>query len=193
MLFLHGNVGAGYCEIHNQSGLKRFPCNTCGKPLEKTPILYPITEKNYDINGFLNSQWKTLQNYIRSAFWITFFGYSAPKSDTRAIELMKIAWGEVRDRNMEQIEIINIESEEELRKSKLWEPFIHSHHYEIHTNFFDSWIANHPRRTGEAYHNQYRDTKFIHDNHIPRNLSFEELWDWFRPLQKVEQNFADYI
>ena len=46
LLFLHGNVGAGYCETHNQSGLKRFPCNTCGKPLEKTPLLYPITEKN---------------------------------------------------------------------------------------------------------------------------------------------------
>lgn len=54
-------------------------------------------------------------------------------------------------------------------------------------NFFDSWMAKHPRRTREAYHNQYKDTKFIHDNPIPRNLSFEELWDWFGLLQEVER------
>lgn len=163
LLFLHGNVEAGFCESDVQNGLKGFPCNTCGKPLEKTPLLYPITEKNYDSNGFLNSQWKTLQKYIKSAFWITFFGYSAPESDTRAINLIKSAWGEVKDRNMEQIEIINIEPEEELRKSELWEPFIHSHHYDIWKHFFKSWMANHPRRTGEAYHNQFKANRFIHE------------------------------
>ncbi len=39
----------------------------------------------------------------------------------------------------------------------------------------------------KTYHNQYRDVKFIYDNPIPRNSSFEEIWDWFGPLQKVER------
>ena len=48
-------------------------------------------------------------------------------------------------------------------------------------------MANHPRRTGEAYFNQNKANRFIHENPIPRNLSFEELWGWFKPLQEVER------
>ena len=65
-------------------------------------------------------------------------------------------------------------------------PFIHTHHYEAHSNFYDSWIANHPRRTGEAYINQYIDAMFIDNNPIPKDLHFPDLWDWFERLQEVE-------
>jgi len=184
LLFLHGNVGVGYCKDHFQTGLKGFSC-TCGKKFEPTPLLYPITEKEYYLDGFLRSQWKTLQNYIKSAFWITIFGYSAPKYDTGAIDLMKLAWGQAKERKMEQIEIIDIKNEEELRET--WNSFIYSHHWEIHNDFFDSWMANHPRRTGEAYYNQYLNAKFIDNHPIPRNLSFKELREWFKPLIDVER------
>ena len=184
LLFLHGNVGVGYCKDHFQTGLKGFSC-TCGKNFEPTPLLYPITEKEYYLDGFLKSQWKTLQNYIKSAFWITIFGYSAPKYDTGAIDLMKLAWGQAKERNMEQIEIIDIKTEEELRKT--WNSFIYSHHWEIHNDFYDSWMANHPRRTGEAYYNQYLKAKFIDNHPIPRNLSFKELREWFESLLDVER------
>ena len=37
----------------------------------------------------------------------TIFGYSAPKTDVEAIDLLKQAWGAIGDRNLEQTEIIN--------------------------------------------------------------------------------------
>jgi hypothetical protein len=181
LLFLHGNVEVGYCENDNISGIKKFPCKKCSKMLEPTSLLYPITNKNYTSNKFLSSQWSTLQNNIRYAFMITFFGYGAPKTDVRAIELMKLAWGNLEKRKMEQIEIIDIKSEEELHET--WKPFIFSHHYDIHSSFYNSWIANHPRRTVEAYYNQFWMAEFIDNNPIPQNLSFQELWEWFEPLK----------
>ncbi len=119
---------------------------------------------------------------------ITVFGYGAPKSDVSAIDLMKAAWGDVNSRYMEQTEIVDIREEDDLRET--WEPFIHTHHYEVHDNFYDSWIANHPRRTGEAYINQYIDAMFIDNNPVPKDLDFPELWDWFEKLQKVEERQA---
>lgn len=186
LLFLHGNVGVVYCNDCFETTLKQFPCKSCGKKLEPTPLLYPITEKDYFKNDFLRTQWKTLQKYIKSAFWITFFGYSAPKYDTGAIELMKLAWGQIKERNMEQIEIIDIKNREELGKT--WSDFIFSHHWEVHNDFFDSWLANHPRRSGEAYLNQYLEAKFINNNPVPKGVSFTDLRKFYQSLQEVERH-----
>ncbi len=153
--------------------------------LEPTRLLYPIKEKNYGEDEFISKQWKILYDYLEHAFMITIFGYSAPKSDVRAIDIMKKAWGKVKDRNLEQIELINIISEDELLKT--WKEFIHTHHYEKHNDFFDSWIAKHPRRTGEAYFNQYMLGNIIEDNPIPRKNSLHEIWRWFQKLIKAEK------
>jgi len=53
---------------------------------------------------------------------LTIFGYSAPKSDVEAIELMKGAWGDKYKRNLEQIEIIDVKEEAEL--SNTWDDSI---------------------------------------------------------------------
>jgi hypothetical protein len=54
-------------------------------------------------------------------------------------------------------------------------------------SFYDSWMANHPRRTGEAYWNQYMEAKYIEDNPVPQNFAdLRTLVDWFRPLMDVE-------
>ena len=63
-----------------------------------------------------------------------------------------------------------------------------SHHYEVHNNFYESWIANHPRRTGEAYYNQYLLAKFIDPNPISKDLPLNKLWEWLKPYQEVENN-----
>ena len=184
LLFLHGNVAIGYCKDDIKPGLNGARCPKCNSLFKPTKLLYPIREKDYDQDGFISLQWEGLNHYIEAAFMITFFGYSAPKSDVRAIELMKLAWGKIEDRNMEQTEIIDIESKELLRET--WNTFIHSHHYEVHNNFYASWIANHPRRTGEAYYNQYLLAEFIESNPIPKDLPLNELWEWLKPYQEVE-------
>jgi len=185
LLFLHGNVEVGYCEKDKIAGINGNNCSRCGEVLKPTKLLYPIDKKDYHLYGFIYLQWKELQYNLRNAFMITIFGYSAPKSDLSAIELMKLAWDEIESREMEQTEMIDIKSEDTLCNT--WQPFIHTHHYDVHRNFYESWIANHPRRTGEAYINQYFYTKFINNNPIPKDLSFLELWKWLKPLQDVEK------
>ena len=115
---------------------------------------------------------------------VTIFGYGAPASDTRAIELLKKAWGSTESRHMEEFEIIDVRDANDL--AGIWSPFIHSHHYRIENSFYKSWIANHPRRTGEAYLNQFINAMFIESNPLPKYASFEQLWEWYGKLQAVE-------
>ena len=79
---------------------------------------------------------------------VTIFGYSAPTSDAEAVAMLKKAWGNVEDRKMEEIELIDIREEEAVIES--WRQFIHTHHYSYHTSFFDTTLARCPRRSCEA-------------------------------------------
>lgn len=186
LLFLHGNVAIGFCEKDRSVGINGNRCSKCGCIFERTKLLYPISEKNYHKIGFISSQWNELDQFLRDCFMITIYGYGAPQSDVSAIGLMKSAWGDIEQREMEQTEIIDIKCEDDLCST--WKPFIHSHHYDIHPSFYESWISNHPRRTGEAYLNQYLDAMFIENNPIPRELAFPELWDWYDSLKEVEES-----
>ena len=183
-LFLHGNVEVGYCLNGHMMGNNGDVCKKCYEPLTPTKLLYPITEKNYHLNEFISRQWATLEDLLKNAFMVTIFGYGAPDSDVQAVELLKKAWGSPDSREFEEIEIIDVRNEDELRET--WSPFIHSHHYRVEDDFYDSWIANHPRRTGEAYLNQFIKAMFIENNPLPKNAGFEELWEWYERLQYVE-------
>lgn len=63
LLFLHGNVGVGYCEIDRTSGINGNRCSKCGCVFTPTKLLYPVAEKNYHMNGFISSQWEELGQY----------------------------------------------------------------------------------------------------------------------------------
>lgn len=184
ILFLHGNVLSGYCNKDNVHGVKGLSCSHCGQPFEASRLLYPIAQKDYSSDPMIADAWRALEKALKNAFMLTIFGYSAPASDKEAVALLKQGWGLGEARNLEQVEIIDIRGQEELRTE--WAPFIHTHHYEIHSTLTDSWLWNHPRRTGEAYWNQYMEAKFIANNPIPYLSSLPELWDWFAPLLSVE-------
>jgi hypothetical protein len=183
-LFLHGNVEVAYCLDGHMMGNNGDTCHQCGKMLEPTKLLYPIGKKDYHLDEFISRQWATLRDLLKHAFMVTVFGYGAPTSDASAIALLKKAWGDINARSMEEFEIIDKRAEEELQAT--WSTFIHSHHYRVEDDFYNSWIANHPRRTGEAYLNQFIKALFIENNPIPRNAGFEELWAWYDGLQSVE-------
>jgi hypothetical protein len=85
---------------------------------------------------------------------------------------------------MEQFEIVDVRDEDDLRAT--WAPFIHTHHYEVSKDFYQSWLANHPRRTGEAYVNQFLRAKFIESNPLPKDAGFQELWSWFEKFYAAE-------
>ncbi len=183
-LFLHGNVEVGYCKEGHMMGNNGGYCHHCGEKLTQTPLLYPVGEKNYHLDEFISRQWAAMADLLKHTFMVSIFGYGAPTSDASAIALLKEAWGSVDSRNLEEFEIIDVRDEDDLRDT--WSPFIHSHHYHVENTFYNSWIANHPRRTGEAYLNQFIDAQFIDNNPLPQSANFEELWAWYDRLQEVE-------
>ena len=67
---------------------------------------------------------------------VTIFGYSGPKSDEEAISAMSKAWGPVDGRSSEQTCFITIQDKDEVLES--FKNFVHTHHYEIDSNFYDS-------------------------------------------------------
>ena len=184
LVYLHGNVAIGFCKKDTTLGVNGCKCSKCGKPFVPTKLLFPVENKNYEKDFFIKGSWDEIQTGFKNAFMITIFGYSAPKNDLAAVSLLQNAWGKSHDRALEQFEIIDIKDEDVGIKS--WKNFMHSHHYDYHQDFYSSWIANHPRRTGEAYWAQYMDAKFIDNNPVPKNYSFDELKKWIEPLLTVE-------
>lgn len=184
LLFLHGNVKAGYCLKDGVHGVNGANCSKCRQPFQPSKLLYPVNKKDYSSDSLIAKSWTELRNALKNAFMVTVFGYGAPASDHDAMKLLRRAWGTAAKRNFEQFEMIDIRDEDELRHS--WKAFIHTHHYDVHRNFYASFIANHPRRTGEAYWNQNFEAKFIEDHPVPQSASPEELWDWYQPLLRAE-------
>lgn len=185
LLFLHGNVMAGYCAKDDIHGLKGARCSRCGGQFVSASLLYPIAQKDYRRETMISKAWDFLEKSLKKAFMFTVFGYSAPTSDVSAMTLLKGAWGSGENRNMEQMEFIDIRKSDDIVGT--WGPFIHTHHHEIHDDFYQSWIAKHPRRTGEAYWNQYYEAKFISDNLVPKDAAFGDLWDWYGSLFAAEK------
>ena len=129
--------------------------------------------------------------YAKNTHNVTIFGYSAPVSDVEAMGLMKQAWGSVDDRNLEQFEIIDVRSEEDVTCS--WRDFIHTHHYDYCNSFFESSLAQHPRRTDEAFFCHYlpstQEEAFVESNPVPQDFqTFDEMREWYQPLIDKENN-----
>ncbi len=185
LLFLHGNVLSGYCEMDEVFGVRGATCSRCGHSFTAGALLYPIREKNYASSPALRSSWAAVRSALENAFMVTIFGYGAPRSDAGAVDLLDEAWGGWQKREMEQFEIIDIRPETELVET--WNRFIHTHHYEVHDDFHDSWLARHPRRSGEAYWSQYYDARFIESNPAPRTADLDMLRKWFAPLVEAEK------
>jgi hypothetical protein len=149
LAFLHGNVFVGRCEEHGTTGFINCACSKCSKKFKKVDILYPIKEKNYNHDKFIKQEWEMLQHFLEYAFMITIFGYSAPKTDVAARELMFKVWSSNEIRNFGEIQIIDIKPEEEVRDN--WYEFFIRHHYSIIDNFSDSFLNIFPRRSCEAW------------------------------------------
>ncbi|MCM3382140.1 hypothetical protein [Shouchella rhizosphaerae] len=145
--FLHGNVAVGFWEKDNVMGYVGMTCK-CGEPLKPMKLLYPVKKKDYSSDIAIKKSWQSLSNALERAYMITIFGYSVPTSDVEAIAMLKKAWGSIKDRTLEEIELIGIRDEDVVIES--WDEFIHTHHYSYHTSFFNSTLGRFPRRSCEA-------------------------------------------
>ncbi|MDL2300137.1 hypothetical protein LJC01_00635 [Clostridiaceae bacterium OttesenSCG-928-D20] len=184
LAFLHGNVAIGFCEEHDVIGWNGFNCR-CGKPLTSVDLLYPIKEKEYTSNAFIEKEWGRLQHYMKHAYMVTVFGYSAPKSDVAAIELMKQAWGDVNSRNLEEIEIVDLCNEDEVLES--WNKFIHTHHYAYHNDFLETTLGKCPRRSCEATFDRLMNVRWLSSNGFKKSMTFADIIDLLSPLLNDER------
>ena len=184
LVFLHGNVGAGYCKQDKTAGLTGERCGTCGAVYKRMPLLYPTKIKSYAKDPFIHEAWRHFEWSCQRAFILTIFGYGAPKTDTKAISIMKKIW---RKKNMSCTELLTFitdQSRDDVRKN--WRHFFQRHHYYINDNFYSSFIANHPRRTCESYRDQSLLIEWRDANPIPRDLDIFETWKWFSQFKKAE-------
>lgn len=145
---LHGNVAVGYCKEHNEFGALNAVCPKCYNFFPPTKLLYPVEEKDYNGDKYIKNCWEATEQCIEESYMLTIFGYSAPSSDKEAVSLLKKAWGNLNDRQLEEVSVIDIISEDEMLNK--WIDFIYSHHYKYTSSFFDSYLGMFPRRTCET-------------------------------------------
>jgi hypothetical protein len=184
ILYLHGCAVVGYCledRIQGQAGTR---CQKCGRPYTPTRLLYPVANKDYTADDFIDAQWKSIRFAMEHAWVVTVFGYGAPTSDAAAIDLLGDAWGSPDDRNLEEIEIIDIRPEDDLRTN--WNRFIHTHHYRTTDDYFSSLLGHFPRRTCEAMWNQLMEAKFLEYQQVPRFETLDELHEWASEIRSHE-------
>lgn len=182
--YLHGNVRIGYCIEHKIKGDSRGICPKCKNKLTPSKLLFPVKQKNYTKDPFISKEWEAFSYYLSRAYIVTIFGYSAPTSDVEAISIMKNSWGDIKEKQLEEIEIIDVKDRDVLRKT--WDPFIHTHHYRAHNSFYDSFINKYPRRSCEAMWNMLMQCEDYPENKIPKEYDFYELMKWYKPLFEAE-------
>lgn len=186
ILFLHGNTAVGYCPStdHQVFGTLGANCPSCAKRFIPLKLLYPVTSKDYSNDPFIKSQWEILEKVIDHTFVFTIFGYSAPTTDVKAREIMKKAWDNTSNKDIGEIEIINIEEHNKLHAA--WDEFIVRSHYRIYDSYFDSLQYKWPRRSCEKIWNQFFMLRLAEENPQPKNTDLKSLQAWHLPLTEFE-------
>lgn len=178
ILFLHGNVGVKI-KVKDGKIAKFLTGATYAAPSSEysdMPLLFPVKNKNYSHDIVIKTQWEMLKDALSFAYRFTIFGYSAPKSDADAIALLKEGWGENEKRNLEEVDIIDLKTEDELHDS--WSDFVFSHHFSTMDDFFESSIAKFPRRTCEVLFDTTMNCHFEKGNTgFKRGMSFSDAVD----------------
>jgi len=187
LAFLHGNVAMGACAEHRQLGYLDQICQECREPFQPSALLYPIRNKDYKSDPVIQDQWATLERVLENAYYLTIYGYSAPRSDKVAMELMRAVWDANQTRDLAQIEIIDIADRDELERR--WRPFIVRRHFGISTTFGDSWLSQYPRRTCEALAHYTQLNLPFSGLPFPQGEDLEELQTAVNPLIDEELEF----
>ena len=145
ILYLHGNTAIGTCLDCKRKGWRDDPCEGCGQPFLRSPLLYPVADKTYTEDLYINAEWNDICSAIKESYIFTIFGYSGPKTDKAAVNLLKQAWD---TESIKEFEIIDISDRDHLRMH--WNPFIEKRDYQLNSAFFESIIGRHPRRSCES-------------------------------------------
>jgi len=187
LAFLHGNVKVGICEQDRISGINGHSCTQCGKPLTPSKLLYPVSKKDYSADLFIKNEWDSLRTSLDDAYFLTVFGYSAPKTDVEARQLMLDVWKNNDSVDLAEVEIIDIKPRNDVEAT--WQDFFIREHYAVLSSALDSQIFRHPRRSCDAFYAATLMNAPWHDNQFPRFQSLPDLQKWVRPLVDEEEAY----
>lgn len=190
LFFLHGNVGAGFCEPCKRFGPIQNYCPICGQPFTPTPLLYPVEKKDYNSNIFIKDQWNASKDFISRAGKVTIFGYSAPSSDKAASDILKSAFSKFDNiHRFDTVEVIERPDYDSSEISETWKYFFSktNYHYNITGSFFKSSLAEAPRRTIQYQHRQFIEGWWGQPSiAFTENHSFESVKEMLQPLFEDE-------
>ncbi|MBU8933870.1 MAG: hypothetical protein KOO62_07665 [candidate division Zixibacteria bacterium] len=184
VVYLHGNTALGYCPKDQRIGSLERRCSVCGDIFTRCPLLYPISKKDYADDPYISNAWDVLKSHLNHAYILTIFGYSAPETDAEAMKYLRDGWGPTHGKRFSQTEIIDIVDPNELQSA--FRPFIHSNHYEVHSNFRESILAHYPRRSCEALWSMFMENHPYNEISIPETDDWNELREWFNPFIRAE-------
>jgi len=187
--FLHGNVLVGVCHADKVCGLNGTCCSKCGTNFVSSQLLYPVKHKDYASDPFISSEWDRLRDCLSRAYFLTIFGYGAPKTDVEARRLMLEVWQENHHLELAQVEIIDIKPRDELEAT--WNEFFIKQHYMVRTDVTKGYLFQHPRRSCDALAAATLMNKPWQDNPFPVFGSLTELRDWVTPLIEEEARLDD--
>ena len=194
IIFLHGNVKVGYCPDCDTFGYYLLPCPKCRTPFSRTKLLYPIKHKNYSNDIFIRKQWQIFEDFLSRAAIVTIYGYSAPKTDAEAIEKLQNAFTRIAtNRFLDQIQIIERPGFNRNDISDAWlnlSSNVHGH-LEILDSFFDTYLAEFPRRSVEGYAKRnllgwWGDSTLSFAKERGCNYTINELREYIMPLLNDE-------
>jgi len=183
-LFLHGNVAIGICYRCRVKTKAGGLCPSCHQPVQHSRLLFPVRNKDYTSDQFIQSEWDTLRDTIRSAYLVTIFGYSAPSTDIAARDAMLSVWQQNPYKELAQFEIVDIRPRDELHRE--WSQFITREHYGVFNDFMDTYLFRYPRRSCDAFSSASLMLEPWPLNHPPRFNALTQLHEWLQPLLEEE-------
>jgi hypothetical protein len=185
VVFLHGNVYLGHCAEHKAKGYSTQVCNTCQRPLQPSPLLFPVSDKDYRSHPLVASEWQTLLSVLDHAYIVTIFGYAAPVSDAAARDILFKAWAANETRELAIVEVIDILGRRVLESR--WKDFTVRHSVGALKRFNQAFQCHYPRRSCEAYAFASLQQAPWSERPLPRFRRLRHLQDWVVPLIEEER------
>jgi len=183
MAYLHGNVAVGVCYDCKTMGWRQNGCTRCGNNFSPSRLLYPVSKKDYAADSFIEAEWKKLRHYIGHAYYITIFGYSAPKTDAEARQLLLEEWEANPVRELAEIDIVDILStNDRATLEENWQEFFVRNHYGLTDTIFNTTSFRNPRRSCDAFAMATLQQSPWPTNQFPEGVSLQELQEWIMPL-----------
>jgi hypothetical protein len=165
-------------------------CPICANDVVRPPLLFPVTNKNYQADHYIARTWKWLQQELDAAYLLTIFGYRAPTTDVEANALLKNAWDPHKSPQYKTMEIIDIRSNAELEET--WREFFPTTYYRLHNTFDESILNRYPRRSCESVFgiemNGFDYAEEIGEYCIPKTATWLQMHQWFKPLVNIEKS-----